>query len=155
MYCFISQGMRRTKSKTITEPVLLKYSSNICLDYKISVLFKYILLITHPSTERFRDEFSAKNWTTTKPINLAFSTPASTALLCTRITQTWARVTQAILPSTAQFYMSCFSSIACNVFIAHQLLGHRGDVSLNVKLPGTHTLQKLIQNTEQFPVVWG
>lgn len=77
MYCFISQGMRRNKSKTITEPVLLKYSSNICLDYKISVLFKYILLITHPSTERFRDEFSAKDWTTTKPIKLAFSTPDS------------------------------------------------------------------------------
>lgn len=53
--------------------------------------------------------------------------------------------------------MNCFSSIACNVFIVHQLLGQRGDVpvSLKVKLPGTHTLQNLIQNTEQFPVVWG
>lgn len=51
------------------------YSCNICLDYRISVLLKYILLITHPSTERFRDEFSAKNGTTTNSIKLAFSTP--------------------------------------------------------------------------------
>lgn len=41
---------------------------------KISVVFKYILLITHPLIERFKDEFSAKNWTTTNPVKLAFST---------------------------------------------------------------------------------
>lgn len=141
------------------QSVLLKYSCNICLNYKISVLFKYILLITHPSNERFRDEFSAKNWTTTKPIKLAFSIP-DTQHHTIAVYQDHTNLSQAYTSNpacTEQFYMNCFSSIACNVFIAHQLLEQRGDVpvSLKVKFPGTHTLQNLIQNPEQFPVVWG
>lgn len=115
--------MRTTKSKTITESVLLKHSCNLCLDYKFLALFKFILLITYSSTERLRDEFSAKSWSKIPLKRMSYKTnntgifysryTAITPFLCTRITQNWARIPQAILHSshtcTAQFYMNCFS----------------------------------------------
>lgn len=157
--------MRTTKSKTITESVLLMHSCNLCLDYKFLALFKFILLITYSSTERLRDEFSAKSWSKIPLKRMSYKTnntgifysryTAITPFLCTRVTQNWARITQAILHSshtcTAQFYVNSqllFHSLQCFHFTS--AAGAEGDVhvSLNVKLPETHTLQNLIQNTK-------
>lgn len=148
MYYFISQGMRRTKSETITEPVLLKYSCNICLDYKICLIQIY----------PFNYSQKLNNYKTNK-VGIFCSSSHTTAVHQdhTNLSQGYTSNPAQLHACTVQFYTNCFSSIACNVFIAHQLLGQRGDVpvSLNVKLPGAHTLQNLIENTEQFPVVWG
>lgn len=101
------------KNQMQNQSVLLKYSCNICLNYKISVLFKYILLITHPSTERFRDEFSAKNRTTTKSIRLSFSIPDHTIA----VHQDHTNLSQGYTSNPAQHHI-------CTVVLHELLLFH-------------------------------
>lgn len=158
----------RTKSKNITELVLLKHSCNLCLDYKFLALFKYILLITYSSTERIGDNFSAKSWSKilfrsvsykTNKIGIFYSRyTAITPLLCPRTIQNWARITHIILHSSHTCKVHSFTwtasqllfhSLQCFHFTSAAGAEGRCAHVLKSQAPwNTHTLQNLIQNTK-------